>query len=262
MRWTGRLPAGLTGEHTLTFQGSVDVGVPIFIAEREAEACSVDGARLDWGFKESFRSYIDGSIANGEWTTAGDAGYETPAFFWTDGSGDYDVESGTGVVGFDGSVRFTGHGGVLDTTIANPRFERDGDTGILLLDVMGTTQDGRDLTRVAVPFASLDLSGIESATADGVVGLRDVPASLTPEGAEVFGTYEAGEALDPVTLTLPVGCSDGAPAEVSASAADLAGTALPVWLIWAIVAALLAAVRRGRDRGVPPEAGERLISSR
>jgi len=243
VQWTGRLPAGLTGEHTLTFQGSIDVGSPITIAEREAEACAVDDAILDWGFKESFRSYIDGAIANGEWTTAGDAGYETPAFSWTDGSGDYDASSGDGLVAFDGSVRFTGHEGTLDTTIANPRVELAGDTGILLLDVAGTTQDGRDLTRVAVPFATLDLSDVGSSVADGVAGLRDIPATLTPEGAEVFGTYPAGEALDPVTLTLPVdACGDSAPAQTSASAVDEAPAGIPAWVIWAIVAAMLAAV--------------------
>lgn len=240
VHWTGRLPAGLTGDHTLTFQGSIDVGVPIRITERAALGCTVDDARLDWGFKESFRAYIDGSIANGEWTTAGDAGYETPAFFWTSGVGDYDPESREGVAGFGGSVRFTGHGGALDTTIANPRIELDGDTGILLLDVAGTTQDGRELTRVAVPFAALDLSGSTSAVADGVVTQRDVPATLTPEGADVFGTYAAGETLDPVTLALPVAdCGAATPAEVTATG-ESTTTGVPAWLIWAIVAALLA----------------------
>ena len=31
---------------------------------RESEACTVTDASLVWGFKENFRAYIDGSIAN------------------------------------------------------------------------------------------------------------------------------------------------------------------------------------------------------
>ena len=82
--------------------------------------CVVTDATLTWGFKESFRAYIDGDIANGEWTTSGGATYETPEFTWSDGQGHYDPETGDGYVDFAGSVRFTGHDGLLDTTIADP----------------------------------------------------------------------------------------------------------------------------------------------
>src|SRR5690606_24359517 len=87
--WTGRLPAGLTGEHTLTFQGSVDRGIVLDIAAAEVVGCEVVGAALGWGFKEEFRAYVDGSIANGEWTTADGATYETPSFQWANGAGGY-----------------------------------------------------------------------------------------------------------------------------------------------------------------------------
>ena len=50
-------------------------------------AASSRDATLTWGFKESFRAYIDGDIANGEWTTSGGATYETPEFSWSDGTG-------------------------------------------------------------------------------------------------------------------------------------------------------------------------------
>ena len=42
----------------------------------QAPGCDVVSASLEWGFKESFRGYIDGSIANGEWTVAEGAAYE------------------------------------------------------------------------------------------------------------------------------------------------------------------------------------------
>src|SRR5690606_16003506 len=98
---------GLTGSHTLTLQGSVDRGIELTIAERMlrmAAGCVADAATLSWGFKEAFRSYISGAIANGEWTVADGASYETPAFGWSDGEGSYDGTSAEGLIAFTGSV--------------------------------------------------------------------------------------------------------------------------------------------------------------
>ena len=44
-RWTGALPTGLTGEHTLTFQGSVDRGIVLDIAAAEDVGCPVESRR-------------------------------------------------------------------------------------------------------------------------------------------------------------------------------------------------------------------------
>ena len=38
-------------------------------------ACEVREVTITWGFKESFRSYISGAIAEGSWQTSGDVGY-------------------------------------------------------------------------------------------------------------------------------------------------------------------------------------------
>ena len=45
-------------------------------------------------------------------------------------------------IAFAGAIRFTGHGGILDTTVANPVIKWSGGTGTLYLDVSGTTQEG------------------------------------------------------------------------------------------------------------------------
>ncbi|HWM33608.1 MAG TPA: HtaA domain-containing protein [Pseudolysinimonas sp.] len=243
VRWTGRLPVGLTGEHTLTFQGSIDAGVPIVISPRAELGCTVESASLRWGFKDSFRSYLDSAIANGEWTTTGDAGYETPEFSWVSGTGGRGDEDDRMLIAFDGAVRFTGHHGALATTIADPAIEVDDDSATLLLDVTGTTQDGRDLVRVAVPFAELDLAAAERADGDGVIEFAGIPAVLTPEGAHVFGTYAAGEQLDPLALTIPAGdcTATGASAVQAATASDEPAGIAPGW-IWLAVAGLLAVI--------------------
>ena len=105
--------------------------------------CVVRDATLHWGFKESFRAYIDGDIANGEWTTDRGATYETPEFSWPNGQGRYDPETGLGYVQFLGTVRFTGHEGLLDTTIADPTLSISRDGAFLLLDVSGPVDGGR-----------------------------------------------------------------------------------------------------------------------
>ncbi|MEZ5189656.1 MAG: HtaA domain-containing protein [Schumannella sp.] len=175
--------------------------------------CDVEGATLTWGFKESFRAYIDGDIANGEWTTAGDASYTTPAFAWSGGSGTFDPRTGEGLVSFTGSVRFTGHGGVLDTTIADPAIRFDGEGGaVLLLDVSGPAMDGSQVDAVDTEF--VELTAPETGGADALVTV-DAGTVLTEAGHDAFANYEAGAAFDPVRIAMPVGdtCEPPAPGD-------------------------------------------------
>ncbi len=179
----------------LVLAAALAVGAPA----AAAPDCTVTASSMTWGFKESFRSYVSGTIANGEWTVADGTTYETPSFGWAAGTGS--IDAGVGRIAFAGSIEFTGHGGILDTTVANPALVFDGSsTASLLMDVSGTTQQGAEVDQQAVPFASVDISGAEFG--DGTVTLTDAPATLTGEGAAAFGTYPAGEALDPITLEL------------------------------------------------------------
>nr|WP_236778822.1 HtaA domain-containing protein [Agromyces seonyuensis] len=270
--WTGKLPAGLeAGQHTLTFQGSTTKGL---VFEIEAvEGCVVEGASLDWGFKESFTSYLTSGIANGDWALV-NVTEEGSVFSFTGGTGNLDAVTQRGLVAFEGaSIEFTGHDGALDTTIANPQLELNGDgTGTLILDVHGTTQDGSAVTAEDVRFAELDLEGALADDDGSLVGTA-VPAVLTEDGAAAFGTYAAGEALDPVDFVIPlpadcdlaVAADEEPAAEVEAAAggddsaaADVepVSSTIPAWVIWTvvIVAILLIALitwflarrRRGR----------------
>ncbi|GLU88566.1 hypothetical protein Agsp01_08210 [Agromyces sp. NBRC 114283] len=250
--WTGSLPAGLEpGEHTLTFQGSISKGV-VFTVAASANQCLVTDGTLDWGFKASFLQYLESGIANGTWTVTG-ASERDGRFAFTGGTGPIDAKTLRGVVAFPGSVEFTGHDGALDTTIANPKLEfASAEEAYLLLDVTGTTQDGAPVEAKGVRFAELELSGL---AVDGTtLAASDVPAVLTEQGAAAFGTYAAGEELDPVTfsLTLPADCGVAAPAvatddgevqRTDAGGAEVAETAgVSPWLIWGGVALLLIVV--------------------
>lgn len=213
-----------------------------------APGCTVSDATLDWGFKESFRAYLDSEIANGGWTTADDATYETPDFQWTGGTGRYNPEDGTGYLEFTGSVHFTGHDGLLDTTIKDPFIRFDGDSAVLLLDVSGPTMDGTPFSRDDVEFVALP--SVEVAGGDAVRTV-DATTELTEDGAVAFPNYAAGEAFDPVAISMTVGkvCATYTGKDDTSVEGD---PALIGWLVGgaafalAIIAGVFAVTRRRR----------------
>jgi hypothetical protein len=180
------------------------IGMAPAPASAAAPDCDISDATLSWGFKESFRAYIDGSIANGEWSTDGDVAYETPEFTWSGGVGGYDVRTGEGSVEFDGSVRFTGHDGVLDTTIADPVVRFDDGFAELLLDVSGPTMEGDQVEVRDAEFAKLVPPDFVAGHAGGYVRL-EATSTLTEDGAVAFPNYAPGETFDPVTLEMRIG---------------------------------------------------------
>lgn len=211
--WTGPLPTLEPGEHTLTFQGSVDRGVTFTVSSQEdAEIgeCEIENASFSWGVKESFRSYISGSIANGEWKTGGNASYKTPVFTFASGEGEFNASDVVGNVEFDGSIHFSGHDGALEMTLADPVLKFvDNDTAYLLVDATSASMedamagDAKPTTVEGVPFVELDLSKSKLAVGDdGQVAVSRVPTALTSQGHDVFSNYEAGTALDPLDLTI------------------------------------------------------------
>ncbi|WP_159501063.1 HtaA domain-containing protein [Microbacterium sp. 18062] len=252
-QWSGIVPLDTEiGAHTLTFQSeSQDLGIEVEVLEpEELVGCTVTAASLDWGFKESFRSYISGSIAHGEWTVSDGATYETPEFGWSDGEGVFDAEIFTGQVSFEGTIRFTGHDGLLDTTVANPTILFTGpDTAYLLLDVAGVTMEDalagnadNALTFDQVSFVKLDLSAgdVEISEDGSEVTASAVPAVITSQGYEAFPNYEAGTEFDPVSfsITTETDCVVAVPededtADVTAAveAPDADDTDL-TWLAW------------------------------
>ncbi|MEO3752317.1 HtaA domain-containing protein [Streptomyces sp. B6B3] len=160
---------------------------------------------LDWGVKESFRSYVTGPIAHGEITLA-DGAEEHPdaGFRFTGGTGDYDLATHSVDASFAGGVHFTGHGGTLDLELAGLRVVTEGtERGAIVADVTVAGETTED-----VEFAALDLSGVTPGGGEGgAVVLADIPATLTAEGATAFEyngqpMYPEGTELDPATLTV------------------------------------------------------------
>lgn len=179
------------------------------------KACDVTSAQLVWGFKESFRAYISGSIANGDWQVGAPATYVTPAFTWPEGSGSYDPESATGSISFLGGVTFSGHDGLLNTTISDPTLVLDDSGAHLLLDVSGVSMsdamagDSENVQTVTqIRFVELDLTAAPLDVGEQTVTARAVPTAITAEGFAEFGNYEPGTMFDPITFTMTLDCAE------------------------------------------------------
>lgn len=241
------------------------VGGPYPAAASSPPACDITDATITWGFKESFRSYISGSIAKGAWEPFGGVGYETPAFTWTGGTGSYDPATGAGSIAFPGGIRFTGHGGLLDSTVQNATLELAPAAGRVLVDLAGVSMEsalaGDDtvVTTPQVPLVTLDLAGLESTVSGDALTLAatDAATAITDEGYAAFGNYETGTAFDPLSFTASGVCAAATPtaepspvvdASPAADAAEVgddesgSSGALPVALIAAIGGALVATV--------------------
>ncbi|MEU1377552.1 HtaA domain-containing protein [Streptomyces triculaminicus] len=182
---------------------------PLAHAEDER---TVSGGRLDWGIKSSFQSYVTGPVARGGWTLRGGAATVGDSRFrFHSAKGVYRPGSGFFEAGFAGGMRFTGHAKPdgsheLDLTLERPGVRLSGGRGTLYADVTSKAKGtGEVSTASHVPFASLDLTGIDLRGGGKSVTLANVPATLTGEGAKAFaGYYTEGTALDRVSLSADV----------------------------------------------------------
>ncbi|WP_048753379.1 HtaA domain-containing protein [Rothia dentocariosa] len=174
--------------------------VPVKAANK-APAASADGkvasADLGWGVRDSFRNYIRGGIANGSWDLNGTT-YSNNAFQWAKGTGSF--KDGKGSISFTGSVHFTGHHGILDTTISNPRLEINGKTAVLYATMVGNDMDGKSHNYGEVALLNVDVSGLQ--VSGDKISISGAGTTITSEGAKAFaGFYEAGKDMAPLSFS-------------------------------------------------------------
>lgn len=207
-----------------------------------AQVCvaqSVSGASIQWGVKESFRSYITGPIAKGSISGG-----------WGSGSGAYSADTDRGRVSYGGSVHYTGHNGLLDLTLSNPRIQVNSATSAsLILNVQSKGFNGSpDVDASGVVFATLSLPSASESS--GRIAWNGASATLTAAGAEAFaGFYTAGTALDAVSFSFPLGAQVACDATTDRALAST-GASDPTGALWlgigviAFGGMLLIAVRR------------------
>ena len=195
--------------------GLVMSGIAV-AAPAEAAPLPVTGGTLDWGVKESFRTYIatiaagtveltDGATLNGNGT------YRFPGV----AGGSYDGATGDAAASFGGKVRFTGHHGALDLSITSPRVDIGGVKDVLRADVVSKSLSTGEVTSYPnVALVELNLTGVTPTTGANSVTYTGVPTTLLDTGAAAFaGFYGAGTAFDPVTFTLELETPPPPPAD-------------------------------------------------
>lgn len=170
------------------------------VQEQGASDGTIKSANLGWGVRDSFRNYVRGGIANGSWELNGTSS-SSDAFNWSNGTGTF--KGGKGSISFSGSVRFTGHHGILDTTIANPRLEINGNSGTLYATMNSNDPSGKATNYGEVALLKVDLSGLQS-SADAV-SVNGAATTLTAEGAKAFaGFYDAGKDMAPLSFSAAI----------------------------------------------------------
>jgi Htaa len=193
-------------------------------------AIPVESGELGWGVLASWRKYVlgnfppgsagtitpaDGATANGN--LAEPSGY----FGFPDVAGSSFEKGLNGatdklVLQTEGSVTFAKPAHcIMEVKLADLVVILDGASSSVVLDSdydIDTPPGCDDQPAVSsddVTFATLDLSGVTAAYSEDekTVTWTAIPATLTAEGSAAFGlpNYKAGQALDPVTVTVELG---------------------------------------------------------
>ncbi|MCF3123165.1 HtaA domain-containing protein [Streptomyces arenae] len=175
---------------------------------KKAKAGRIEDAAVDWGVRRTFREYVTGPIAKGEWKLSAGARDGGALFRFPEGKGTYDEKKRTLDADFAGAVRFTGAHG-LDLTLSEVAVEVEDGKGTLSADVDSKGDRGVALKNAPlITFAAGELK-----PKGGLVALTEVPSELTADGAKAFGgMYKAGSAMDPLSLAVALDADAELPA--------------------------------------------------
>lgn len=244
-----------------------------------SKAGRIEDAAVDWGVRRTFREYVTGSIAKGEWKLTAGAQDGGALFRFPQGEGTYDKKKQALDADFAGTVRFTGEHG-LDLALSEVAVKVKDGKGTLFADVArkGDKSDGgnKGVTLKKAPLVTFAAEELKPKA--GLVALTEVPSKLTADGSKAFGgMYKAGSAMDPLSLAVALDADAKLPAlpdlgssasptpqakkaaepktENAADSSDSSSPAVPIG-VGAGVAVLLAAAvtfgvlrkRRGADR--------------
>ncbi|MFC9426235.1 HtaA domain-containing protein [Streptomyces sp. NPDC056987] len=201
----------------------------------ESAPTAVDGAivdgNLDWGVKDSFRSYVTGPIAAGK-VELGDGATQpaTTAYRFPKATGGFDAQAGSLDASLGGTVRFLGHREsdgtyVLDLRLSALQVKVEDGKGTLLADVSTKDRETHEVSSyTGLTLATLDVPATLPAAEDGVVTLKAVPATLTADGTKAFGgMYPEGTALDPLTLAVSLDADAELPGATGGTTGGTAG---------------------------------------
>ena len=126
----------------------------------EAESCTIESGTFNWGIKHSWRSYIKGRIANGDWETTGTVkengdptgsdftfGFEVDPEASTVSVDEAGNVTASKIKAKDSSITFTGHHGALYSKMTNPFVQTEGDKAQLGSGYEAYFVEGKHMTQ-------------------------------------------------------------------------------------------------------------------
>gem|GEM_PF-1750192 len=246
---TGGLPT-LDGDDDNTSTGTDGTDATETDKEPVCVARAVSGASLNWGLRSSYIRYVD-NLSDGVVSATGSVRRAGSTFAWSGGSGKYNVDANKGLVYFGGKLHFAGHDDAMNSTFSNIRIQfASSGTAYVLADVVAKGLDTPGLTKNGAHIATVSLSGNKSASGSKITW-TNAPVTLTSTGAAAFGGfYEAGESLDSMTISVPLGATtdcDAGSGTLAATGAEEGTSAAALSALALMFAGLaLVAVRRNR----------------
>ena len=160
-----------------------------------------DSGTLTWGIRSSFTDYIVNKAHGAIEPQGVQWNAQDMLFTFTATSGEFGAANHGGHFEYAGSIRFTAHGGVLDTTFSNLKLVIANREAHFVVDAKGKNMDGSTYDEKGIAFAKVDMSKHRHEGANSEHTYFDkAPVVLTEAGTKVFaGFYKAGEALDVAT---------------------------------------------------------------
>ncbi|MDT3767989.1 HtaA domain-containing protein [Gleimia hominis] len=189
--------------------------------ERAASDKKMVTGDLNWAVRDSFLGYIQGPIAHGKIevsdgaSTIKDGNGKVQSFnFKTETGQQLDPNKPGGEIRFHGTVQMTGHGGILEMTIANPTIKLTGgdkaaggtQSGVISAEVksrkyVDTTTKGELVDYKRVDIASIPQINVE--TEGDQITFKAKSGTLLESGVAAFGGfYDAGKDMSGIEVTL------------------------------------------------------------
>lgn len=212
---------------------AIMAGLMLGASAASAAPQDVTGGSLVWGVKASFASYITGPVADGEITLSGGASDNGDGTFtFAPASGTADSATGAMALAFGGAIQFTGHdmgdGPLLDFTLSELTVDVSASGAVLSAHAVSKSlETGEVVDYGVIDIANLDFSGVVPSFANGALTFSGVPATITEAAVPAFeGMYEAGDDLDPVTISIELAAAPTAtPTETETATATATATA-------------------------------------
>ncbi|WP_343448451.1 HtaA domain-containing protein [Micromonospora oryzae] len=176
-------------------------------APASAAGADISTGSLTWGFKSSFRSYVNTGNGNPPIAASNGASINSDGTFtFPAKGGTYDAGTGAINAEYGGTVVFSYPAHMFTITLANPTVAVSGGTAALKADVDLATTAAEPVSVRQATIATIAVTGGNPGGSGGTVTATDLAATLTAEGASAFnGFYAAGAALDPLSFTFSTG---------------------------------------------------------